>query len=432
MSQLRQSQAEVSRLRETMLGVQRLLGGILGDQILERTDHQGSASGSPPSISEAPLENISSLPSAIAVERSHSWTLPAQSNDHSSTITETMHPVMSRQGMPPRPDKDPAKRKVPGEMFYYSEWHLNRVHAAGATAFGNQPFDQDIAVRAIIEGWPAVEERYELDLAWQVLREVDQVVFPEAGVVERIAALRMMRLRLLYQINKKASSSIALPRHMTQEAADLGNHANIIDHFVWPGFRHALVERPEKYITNSFNDKYRNNIKFVWPYAITDTYCLNPITQLFEYTHEFAQRLMDIRCWTMKRQFFEGYEELLPVVPAFEAPLQKSLRGPFPSSFADVQQPAMGIVEEKEVHEVEQVPITNEPMSTVPMHPPGLQHPAVQYAVDMAQWHHPHSMPSQHYVQPVHPQHGQFWQSGMGQNLSYNGHMTPQERGYSM
>ena len=422
MNQLRQSQEEIRKLRETMLGVQRLLGSGLGHQAAERSAHQVSNSGSPVSTSENLLGPSISI-TAASDESTHAWADPVRSNDQSSTTTETTHPVISHPDVPDRPDRDPAKRKFEGEMFYYAEWHLNRVHTAGATAFDNQFFDEDIAVRAIIEGWLAIEERYELDLGWHALREVDQVVFPEAGVVERIAAMRLMRMVLLNQVNNKASNAVMLPSHMTKEVADLGIHPEIIDHFVWPGFRQELARRPERYITNAFNEKYRRNLKFLWPYEISDTYHLNPMTQLYECTPEFAQRHVDIRCWTLKRSFFEGHEELLQLIPTFETPLTKSLPPPRTSSFAE--QAAMAMVDESDRQDTERMPTAPKSLPTVALHLPAAQQPIAQHAADMAQWQHVHNLQSQCREQPfVYAQPAGYWQAETGQHALYDGRVT--------
>jgi hypothetical protein len=376
MNQLRQSQEEVRRLREAMLGVQRVLGGALGDASkalpLENIDQrQPSSSSSPPSGNEVTGHaresfNTGTRPSVEAVapfwvpppDPAHAHSSIAMHSDHASPLG--IHPA--------RPDKDPKMRQYEGEMFYYAEYHLARVYSApGPGAFSNRPFDEDIIVRAVIEGWPAVEERYPLDLGWQVLQEIDQVVFPDVGVVERMAALRLLRMKLLHVANSTPAPH-NIPGYMTTEVIQQDNRSKVVDSFVWPGFRKLLIETPQRYITNEFNESFRHNLKFLWPFEISDSYIKDPITSLYCSAPEFMRRQSDIRCWTMKRVFFDGYEELYPSVPAFEAEIQKSLpapgMGPVPHSAPQSATSArphgsfgmqgggpMGMVEEHEVED---------------------------------------------------------------------------------
>ncbi|KAL5315366.1 hypothetical protein ACEPPN_016233 [Leptodophora sp. 'Broadleaf-Isolate-01'] len=57
--------------------------------------------------------------------------------------------------------------------------------------------DADIAIRAVAHGWPLVEQRYELDPAWGIIRQIDQEIFFCCGPIERLGILRVIRLKLL-------------------------------------------------------------------------------------------------------------------------------------------------------------------------------------------------------------------------------------------
>lgn len=59
--------------------------------------------------------------------------------------------------------------------------------------------DADIAIRAVAYGWHAAEQSHALDPAWQLLRQIDQSIFFCCGPVERLAILRVLRLKL--QVN---------------------------------------------------------------------------------------------------------------------------------------------------------------------------------------------------------------------------------------
>lgn len=342
MNQLRQSQEEVRRLREAMLGVQRVLGGALGDltRVGGNNDgqdqRQGSSSASPPSGNEqsSTLGGSFSATTRPSIDTGGGafWLPPSSATQASSSATVPTGQPSPASVHPARPAKDVSQR-FEGEMFYYAEYHLSRVYSSsGPGAFSNRPFDEDIIVRAVVEGWPAVEERYPLDLGWQVLQEIDQVIFGDCGLVERMAALRLLRMKLLHVANTKAGATIpgpqGLPQYMTSEVVQQDNRANVVDNFVWPGFRKLLIETPQRYITNEFNESFRHNLKFLWPYEASDTYTKDPMTSLYCSTPEFMRRQADIRCWTMKRAFFNGYDELYETIPAYEAEIQKALPDP--------------------------------------------------------------------------------------------------------
>lgn len=56
--------------------------------------------------------------------------------------------------------------------------------------------DADIAIRAVVSGWNTVKRAYTLDQGWEALRRIDQEVFSSCGLIERLAILRVMRLKL--------------------------------------------------------------------------------------------------------------------------------------------------------------------------------------------------------------------------------------------
>ncbi len=57
--------------------------------------------------------------------------------------------------------------------------------------------DADIVIRAIVHGWSNVEQNCQLDPAWQILRRIDEQVMFRLGSIERLAILRIARLKLL-------------------------------------------------------------------------------------------------------------------------------------------------------------------------------------------------------------------------------------------
>jgi hypothetical protein len=57
--------------------------------------------------------------------------------------------------------------------------------------------EADIAIRAVNHGWNVTEERYELDAVWQIVRQIVQDIFAPCGAIEKLALLRLLRLKIL-------------------------------------------------------------------------------------------------------------------------------------------------------------------------------------------------------------------------------------------
>lgn len=72
---------------------------------------------------------------------------------------------------------------------------------------------EDIPVRAILEGWDAVESFYggTLPPLWQKLRSIDEVVFQGMAMKERLACLRVMHLLYSYHSEPTAERKKKLP-----------------------------------------------------------------------------------------------------------------------------------------------------------------------------------------------------------------------------
>lgn len=70
----------------------------------------------------------------------------------------------------------------------------------------------DIAVRAVLEGWPVVEARLgKLPESWKKLRSVDQILFSTCGNTERLAILRLMHSLMMYHSGPSPETRAAIP-----------------------------------------------------------------------------------------------------------------------------------------------------------------------------------------------------------------------------
>ena len=74
-------------------------------------------------------------------------------------------------------------------------------------------FGDDIPVRALIEGWDAVEARLggTLPTMWRQLRKIDEIIFGTCAHTERLAIMRVMHLLLRYHAQPTAERKQALP-----------------------------------------------------------------------------------------------------------------------------------------------------------------------------------------------------------------------------
>ncbi|KIX98073.1 uncharacterized protein Z520_06153 [Fonsecaea multimorphosa CBS 102226] len=366
LSQLRQSEDEVRRLREMVTGVQRLVAGALNpgeDSATKQLTGPEAYNIQQPAQMATPLQGM------VQDHLENSASVYSHSSDSSSPVIELGYQPFdqprsaeaSARNYTPRvaglrvhsshhPDRlnglgrlvppapvfepptseppDPAKDRVEGELFFLSEREVNRVLAGGHQSFANQPLDEDIVVRAVLHGWRDVQDLYLLDRGWQALRSIDQSIFRECGVVERIAILHMMRLKLLHQSNMNPQFLAPLPpffqRGPTEDVKVL-EKMPLIEHFIWPGLRTSLCKNAGRYINNKFSDSFRRSLKFLWPYNVSDVYERDPMTQLYSVMPEFKRREADLRSWTMRKDFFAHASELMGAIPVYEVSLDRTL-----------------------------------------------------------------------------------------------------------
>ncbi|KAJ9612169.1 hypothetical protein H2200_003766 [Cladophialophora chaetospira] len=364
LSQLRHSEEEVRNLKEMLFGVQKLVGSALaptdeeaeskwlalastcnGDQALRNPnmphhDHLENCASvySQSSDSSSPVMELGYQPydQSNATEAfSTEYTSKAAGSQPYTTQQQDLYNSFGRFSAPagrPEPPTsgagDVSIAKEEGDLFLLTERQVNRVLAGGHQSFTNQPLDEDIIVRAVLHGWRDVQDEYLLDKGWQALRTIDQCVFRESGVVERMAILYMMRLKLLHQSNINPQYLAPLPpffQRGAQEDPEVLKTTPIIEHFIWPGLRSSLCRNPKWHIDKKYSDAFRHSLKFVWPFDISDLYSKDFSTQLYSITPEFKQRQWDLRSWTMKREYFALATEMIGAIPVYEAPLNRAL-----------------------------------------------------------------------------------------------------------
>lgn len=176
--------------------------------------------------------------------------------------------------------------------------------------------DEDIAIRAVFEGWSNVMERYPLDRGWQWLKELDEAIyFHHFGPAERLMNLRNCRFKFLHQCYPDAGWNKHLPDFYSTHTPQYFEVDPLVEHFPWPGFRKRLMLSPRKFATNKFMETLRRNLHFVWNHDPKALYQTNPYSGQYVYSDLFIKHIMDIKCYSARPGFFINFPELGRDIP---------------------------------------------------------------------------------------------------------------------
>ncbi|KAF9876684.1 bZIP transcription factor [Colletotrichum karsti] len=184
--------------------------------------------------------------------------------------------------------------------------------------------DEDVPVRALLEGWDAVAKSRPLSKLWKKLRRVDELCFSSCPKTERLAILRTMHLLLQYHSDPTPSRYAKLPTWYLKRPSQAMPHSYAIDFFVWPGVRERFVFGQHHYCNNSFWELFGPNFHLLWPYEFRDTYKKSLVTGQYQISPMFEDRFSDINSWTMGMDFFTRFPELIADIPVFQS-LSQSL-----------------------------------------------------------------------------------------------------------
>lgn len=183
--------------------------------------------------------------------------------------------------------------------------------------FVNFSDDEDIAIRAVFEGWSSVLERYPLDRGWQWLKELDETIyFHHFGPAERLMNLRNCRFMFLHQCYPDAGWDKHLPSFYSPRGSERYLEVDpLVQHFPWPGFRKRLMYSPREFATNKFMESLRRNLHFVWNHDPQALYHRDPFSGHYLYSDLFIKHIMDIKCYTARPEFFINFPELGRDIP---------------------------------------------------------------------------------------------------------------------
>ncbi|KAE9978908.1 hypothetical protein EG328_001207 [Venturia inaequalis] len=177
--------------------------------------------------------------------------------------------------------------------------------------------EEDAPVRALIEGWPAVEKLYGgvLPPTWAKLRRIDEVVFGTCNVRERLAILRVMHKLMRYHTNFQKKSSV--PAWYLKRPSQTIAHSYAIDYFAWPGLRERFVFYQHNYCSNVFWQLFCKSFRILWPFEFRDCYTRNLETGQYQISPQFDERIGDINAWTMSGEIFKKWPEFHSDIPSF-------------------------------------------------------------------------------------------------------------------
>lgn len=234
----------------------------------------------------------------------------------------------------------------------------------------------DVPIRALVEGWDAVAKRGPLHPSWEILRRIDQTLFPTCPNTERLAIMRAMHLLLQFHTESTTERYARLPPWYMRRPSQNLAHSYAIDYFAWPGVRERFIFNEHDYCGNEFWHLFCKSLRILWPYEFRDCYTREVETGLYKLSPMFDQRLTDIRCWTMGPDFFRRFPELYSDIPAFNhipLPLspgakigQKKLLSTPSSPKAAHTEPVYEQAEEEEEEE-EEVEIKPPPARSIPV-----------------------------------------------------------------
>ncbi|KAF5980784.1 2-hydroxyphytanoyl lyase [Fusarium coicis] len=126
---------------------------------------------------------------------------------------------------------------------------------ASGHAFSDPEIDDDINIRAVLDGWDAARARNPFDIGWLMLQTVDEGFLWRSGAVERMAMLRVIRSMLMVKLNPQLPPSRRPPAYMNPR----------------PEVRDYLILFGINYAPESLAAQFASDIGFKWPYDLRDT-----------------------------------------------------------------------------------------------------------------------------------------------------------------
>ncbi|KAF4502466.1 2-hydroxyphytanoyl- lyase [Fusarium agapanthi] len=167
--------------------------------------------------------------------------------------------------------------------------------ASGHT-FSGPEIDDDINIRAVLDGWDAARARNPFDIGWLMLQTVDEGFLWRSGAVERMAMLRVIRSMLMAKLKPQLPPSRRPPAYMNPR----------------PEVRDYLILFGINYAPESLAAQFASDIGFRWSYDLRDTCRYQPTKGVYSFSEDFNQAYRNLDSWFMKSAAVTSYIPPLP------------------------------------------------------------------------------------------------------------------------
>lgn len=198
-----------------------------------------------------------------------------------------------------------------------TEWFKWPQQALDMTRFA--AYNDDVPVRAIVEGWDAVEKHGHMHPIWRLLRGIDETMFSSIQPRERLAILMVMGLLIQAHLSPLSDKHKDLPKFYLKRPSQDLLHSYATEYLAWPGLREKFISTEHRYCSNLFWQLFCKDFRFLWQYEFRDCYVRNTETGLYSISPIFHDRIHDIRSWSMGQDFFKAYPECKNDIPSWDS-----------------------------------------------------------------------------------------------------------------
>ncbi|KAF5589845.1 2-hydroxyphytanoyl lyase [Fusarium subglutinans] len=226
---------------------------------------------------------------------------PASSNDKDSrhfpdTYNPACHPHQeSLDRLYPALDLNCGDKQR--DYFQAFSQALDTIESeARGHVFSGPEIDDDINIRAVLDGWDAARARNPFDIGWLMLQTLDEGFLWRSGAVERMATLRVIRSMLMVKLNPQLPPSRRPPVYMNPR----------------PEVRDYLILFGINYAPESLAAQFASDIGFRWPYDLRDTCRYQPAKGVYSFSEDFNLAYRNLDSWYMKSALVTTYIPPLP------------------------------------------------------------------------------------------------------------------------
>ncbi|KAJ9630454.1 hypothetical protein H2203_000975 [Taxawa tesnikishii (nom. ined.)] len=215
---------------------------------------------------------------------------------------------------PFQPGTTPNKWRIANEVL------IQRSRLQPAVQRLEDNMSDDTPVRALVEGWDAVDKRGPLSASWQLMRGIDQSLCFSMGFIERLAIMKIMHTLLLYHCDPSPERLAKVPPwYLKRPCQETIPHSYAIDFFAWPGLRERFIFHQHRYCTNTFWRFFCTSLHVLWSGGLHDTFTHSTQTGLYTISQPFIDRISDLSSWTMSNEIFQHFPELYSDIPVFNS-----------------------------------------------------------------------------------------------------------------